>query len=83
MGRSIGMATLDDLQVPAVVTQELTSQFTAFMSSIRDHGAYVGKQWTQATEQEVGCTPVRDVGRRPTEQSHRVAADFESLNAGA
>jgi hypothetical protein len=41
---------LDDLQFPAIVTQELTSQLTAFVSSIRDDCAYVGKQRTQAAE---------------------------------
>ena len=37
------LPSLDDLQFPAVVTQQLTSQFTAFISSICDDGAYVGE----------------------------------------
>ena len=40
------LPSFDDLQFPAIVTHDLTSQLPAFMSSISDNGANVGKQRT-------------------------------------
>jgi hypothetical protein len=40
------LPSFDDLQFPAIVTHDMTSQLAAFMSSISNNGANVGKQWT-------------------------------------
>ena len=45
--RDLGaLPSFDDLQFPAIATHDLTSQLPAFMSSISDNGANVGKQRT-------------------------------------
>ena len=40
------LPSFDDLQLPAIIAHDLTSQLAAFMSSIRDNGANSGKQRT-------------------------------------
>jgi hypothetical protein len=40
------LPSFDDLQFLAVVAHDLTSELPAFMASVSDNGANVGKQWT-------------------------------------
>jgi len=57
------LPSFNDLQFPAVSTQDLTSQLATLMSSVSHNDANVGKEGAQATQQKRSRSSIGNVGR--------------------
>src|SRR5260370_31304432 len=55
------LPAFDDLQLPAVLAQEVVREFATPVSGVSNDSANVREQWPQATEQPRSRLSVRDV----------------------